>query len=174
MTILISIPFRIAITRLQVREPQIIFVLGGSQYRERYAAQLAQKYPTLPIWISSGSNNHLLSKIFTSASIESDRWLVDRRAQDTVTNFTTLVKDFQKQKIRHLYLITSDYHMPRASAVGTLVLGSRGIAFTPIAVPDKQPQESKVRVLRDTLRGFIWIITGYTGANLKPYFAAKK
>ncbi|WP_414563548.1 hypothetical protein [Anabaena sp. CCY 9613] len=32
--------------------------------------------------------------------------------------------------------------MPRAKAIATIIFGSQGIAFTPIAVPSNQPQES--------------------------------
>ena len=174
LTILIPIPFRIAIARLQVAQPQAILVLGGEQHRERFAAKLAQEYTTLPIWISSGSNDKLLEEIFTSASVDLNRVSIDRRAEDTVTNFTSLVKDFKKQKIRHLYLITSDYHMLRASSIGTLVLGSKGIAFTTISVPGKQPQESQLRVLRDTARALVWIVTGYTGVSFKKHLVSKK
>ncbi|MDJ0679620.1 MAG: YdcF family protein [Xenococcaceae cyanobacterium MO_167.B52] len=174
LTILISIPFRIAIARLQAIEPQAILVLGGDHYRERFAAKLAHKYPTLPIWISSGSRDQLVKNIFANASVDLERLLIDRRANDTVTNFTSLVTDFQKQKIRHLYLITSDYHMLRAASVGTIVLGSKGIAFTTISVPGKQPQESPLRVFRDTTRALIWTVTGYTGASLKKYLLIKK
>ncbi len=174
LTILIPIPFRIAIARLQVAQPQAILVLGGEQHRERFAAKLAQEYTTLPIWISSGSNDKLLEEIFTSASVDLNRVSIDRRAEDTVTNFTSLVKDFKKQKIRHLYLITSDYHMLRASSIGTLVLGSKGIAFTTISVPGKQPPESQLRVLRDTARALVWIVTGYTGVSFKKHLVSKK
>ena len=43
LTIVISIPFRIAIARMQVTQPQLIFVLGGDHTREIFAAQFAQK-----------------------------------------------------------------------------------------------------------------------------------
>ena len=174
LTIVISIPFRIAIARMQVTQPQLIFVLGGDHTREIFAAQFAQKAPTLPIWISSGSKDEKLFKTFAKASVERERLYIDRRAEDTVTNFTSLVKDFQKQKIRHLYLITSDYHMLRASAIATVVLGSRGIAFTSISVPGTRPQESQLRVYRDTTRALVWIVTGFTGSSLKKHLGMKK
>ncbi|MDJ0746557.1 MAG: YdcF family protein [Xenococcaceae cyanobacterium MO_167.B27] len=174
LTIVISIPFRIAIARMQVTQPQLIFVLGGDHTREIFAAQFAQKAPNLPIWISSGSKDEKLFKTFAQASVKRERLYIDRRANDTVTNFTSLVKDFQKQKIRHLYLITSDYHMLRASAIATVVLGSRGIAFTSISVPGTRPQESQLRVYRDTARALVWIVTGFTGSSLKKHLAMKK
>ncbi|NEQ26943.1 MAG: YdcF family protein, partial [Microcoleus sp. SIO2G3] len=87
------------------------------------------------------------------------------------TNFTSLVKDFKTQNIQHLYLITSDFHMLRAKAIATLVLGSQGITFTPISIPSNDPQESLVRILRDSGRSVLWIFTGRTGASLSPRVA---
>jgi hypothetical protein len=92
---------------------------------------------------------------------------------DTVTNFTTLVADFKRRDIHHIYLITSEFHMPRAKAIAYFVLGSRGIAFTSVTVPSKKPPESWLHVLRDSSRAVVWIITGRTGASLNPNRAAQ-
>ena len=59
--------------------------------------------------------------------------------------------------------------MPRAKAIATVVLGSQGIAFTPVTVPSKGTAESKLRILRDTSRALVWVITGRTGASLKDF-----
>jgi hypothetical protein len=86
-----------------------------------------------------------------------------------VTNFTSLVKDFKQRKYHHLYLITSDFHMARAKAIATFVLGSQGIAFTPVSIPSRQPPESWFHILRDSGRALLWIVTGRTGASLNPH-----
>ncbi|MEO1378225.1 MAG: YdcF family protein, partial [Cyanobacteria bacterium J06635_10] len=83
-------------------------------------------------------------------------------------NFTSLVKKFKKRHIHHIYLITSDFHMPRSKAISTIVLGSRGIAFTPIPIPDRKYRESRLRIIRDSCRAILWIVTGHTGASLNP------
>jgi hypothetical protein len=57
--------------------------------------------------------------------------------------------------------------MPRALAIATFVLGSQGIAFTPVSVPSDQPAESWLRILRDSARALLWVVTGRTGASLK-------
>ena len=62
---------------------------------------------------------------------------LDGRATDTEKNFTTLVGDFVTQKLHNIYLITSDYHLRRARAIASIVLGSRGIAVTPLAVSSR-------------------------------------
>ncbi len=94
-------------------------------------------------------------------------WL-DGQAKDTVTNFTTLVEQLTQAHLQHLYLITSDYHMRRASAIAAIVLGSEGIGVTPVPVSSHIEQESVWRVLRDCGRSIIWLITKRTGASLNP------
>ncbi|NES80321.1 MAG: YdcF family protein [Moorea sp. SIO2B7] len=147
-------------------KPEAVFVLGGHEERERFAAKLAQQYPDLPIWVSSGSPKAYVEKIFSKMGIERDRLHLDYQAIDTVTNFTTLVDELQAEGIDSVYLITSDNHMDRARVIGTIVFGSRGIAFKPMSVPSKYPPEPGGKCLRDGARALMWLTTGYTGATL--------
>jgi uncharacterized SAM-binding protein YcdF (DUF218 family) len=149
--------------------PEALLVLGGHEERERYAAQLAQQHPDLPIWISSGSPQAYAQKIFYNAGIKSDRLHFDYTASDTVTNFTTLVDDLKAQGIDSVYLITSENHMQRAKVIGDIVLRSRGINFQPISVPSKNPPEPIEKTVRDGARAFFWLITGYTCPILVQY-----
>jgi uncharacterized SAM-binding protein YcdF (DUF218 family) len=162
-----TIPLRLAIARYQAPLPQAILTLGGQPDREEFTAKFAQTHTSLPIWISSGSTPEEVHQIFRNAGTRNANVHIDRRAIDTVTNFTTLVKDFQKEHIQHLYLITSCFHMPRAKAIATIVLGSHGIAFTPVCISSWGNPESKLRIWRDIGRAFFWLITGRTGASLK-------
>jgi uncharacterized SAM-binding protein YcdF (DUF218 family) len=168
LILLSSIPVKIAIAHYQAPYPQAILTLGGGEEREQFTAELAQSHPSLDIWVSSGSDINTARKIFRNAGISDQRVHLDYRAVDTVTNFTSLVEDFQKRNIQHLYLITSDFHMPRSKVIATLVLGSRGIIFTPISVPSNEPKESILHILRDSARCVVWIFTGRTGASLNP------
>lgn len=161
------IPVRLVLAKTCAPIPQAILTLGGDPARETFTANFAQMHPSLEIWISSPSEKVL---DFQAAGIADTRVHVDRRAVDTVTNFTSLVQEFKKRSLHHLYLITSDYHMPRTKAIATLVLGSQGIAFTPVSVPSDKPPESKLRILRDSGRALFWIFTGRTGASLNPKF----
>ncbi|BAU67260.1 hypothetical protein STA3757_46710 [Stanieria sp. NIES-3757] len=146
--------------------PEALFVLGGHEERERYAAQLAQKYPDIPIWVSSGSPEDYAERIFDRAGISRDRLHLDYRASDTVTNFTTLVDELKAQGIKSVYLITSDNHMLRARIIGEIVFGSRSIMFKPIAVPSESPPEPIEKTLRDGARAILWLTTGHTGSTL--------
>jgi uncharacterized SAM-binding protein YcdF (DUF218 family) len=157
------IAIRLAIARQQAPQPQIIFILGGDAAREHMAAQLAQTHPNLPLWLSTGTPK--APRIFQEAQIDPSRIRYDCRATDTVTNFTTVVEDFHQFNIRHAYVLTSSYHMPRAEAIATVVFGSHGIAFTPVYVPSWYPSDSMKRVLRDVGRSLVWLVTGRTGSS---------
>lgn len=149
--------------------PEALLVLGGHEERERFAANLAQQYPDLPIWISSGSPQHYAQKIFAQAGISKDRLRFDYHASDTVTNFTTTVDQLKADGIDSVYLITSENHMTRAKVIGEIILGSRGINFQPISVPSKNPPEPIEKCLRDGARSILWLITGHTGSILVRY-----
>jgi uncharacterized SAM-binding protein YcdF (DUF218 family) len=162
------IRMRGAIAHYQAPVPQAVLTLGGDENREVFTAQFAQTHPHLEIWVSSGIDPHKARQIFATAGIPAKRVHLDRRAADTVTNFTSLVSDFKSRRIQHLYLITSDFHMPRAKAIATFIFGSQGIAFTPVSIPTNQPTESLPHILRDTGRAILWLFTGRTGASLNP------
>jgi uncharacterized SAM-binding protein YcdF (DUF218 family) len=168
LVLLCVIPIRIAIAYYQAPYPQAILTLGGNSYREKFTAQFARKYPTLDIWVSSGLPLKQARNVFHNADIPNSRLHLDYRAVDTVTNFTSLVFDFKQRHIQHLYLITSDFHMPRAKFIAILVLGSQGITFTSVSIPSKQPRESITHILRDIGRSLLWIVSGRTGASLNP------
>mgnify|MGYP006443453255 CR=1 FL=1 len=48
VTVIGTIPVRIAITQAQVPEPEVIFVLGGNLDRDRATAKLAKKTSQSP------------------------------------------------------------------------------------------------------------------------------
>lgn len=147
------------------QRPQALLVLGGDKQRELFAAKFAQNHPSLPIWVSSGTNPEFAQWVFSEAGIKPDRLHLDYRAVDTVTNFTTLVDELQAKGIESVYLITSDDHMRRAQIIGEIVLGSRGISFKPVAVPSGRTPEPIEKAVRDGARAIVWLTTGYTGAD---------
>lgn len=152
-------------------EPQAIFVLGGATGREDFAAEFARQHPNLPVWVSGGSNPEYTYGVFSDAGINLKQVHIDREAVDTVTNFTTLVDKLKAEGIRSVYLITSDYHMRRAKAIGEIIFGSRGIYIRPIAVRSNQAAEPWQKAVRDGGRAVLWVTTGYSGAALKHQFS---
>jgi uncharacterized SAM-binding protein YcdF (DUF218 family) len=148
-------------------QPQVIFVLGGEERRETFAAQLAREHPDLPIWVSSGSPPEYAEQLFEKLGIARDRVYLDYQAQDTVTNFTTAVDRFKARGIDSVYLVTSDDHMRRARIIGEIVFGSRGITIKAVSIPTERQPEPVQKCLRDGARAVLWLTTGYTGATLK-------
>ncbi len=147
-------------------EPEAILVLGGSPEREHFAAEFAQQHPALDLWVSSGSNPEYAEWVFQDAAIPRDRVHLDYQAVDTVTNFTTLVDDLKATGVNRVYLVTSDYHMRRATIIGRIVLGSRGSTCQPLVVPSgNTPPEPLFTGLRDGARAVFWVFTGRTGST---------
>lgn len=154
----------------QFLDPSVALVLGGAPEREQFAAQFAKDHPHVRIWVSSGSNPEYARWVFDQAEVPNEQWALDYQAVDTVTNFTTLVDKLKDRQIDQVYLITSDYHMRRASTVAQIVLGSQGISFKPIAIPtevDPENPETIAREVRDGARSLLWVVTGRTGSQWK-------
>jgi len=170
-----AIPLRIAIALNQVATPQAILVLGGDSDRMKFAAKFWKAYPKLDIWVSDYQSNFVINNsFFQGASIPKQRVNYDSCPTDTVTNFTCIVNILTARNTVHIYLITSDYHMARAKSIATLVLGSRGIVVTPVAVPSRgRKSESLLRIIRDCIRSLLWIVTGRSGASLNPRISSQ-
>ena len=147
-------------------QPEAIFVLGGAQKREVFAAKFAHQHPSLPIWVSSGSPKGYAELVFAKAGVDASRVHLDYQAVDTVTNFTSLVDQLKAKGISSVYLITSDDHMRRARVIGEIVFGSRGIALKPVPVSSGREPEPIEKAIRDGARALLWVTTGHTGATL--------
>lgn len=144
----------------QTPSPQAILVLGGSPAREKFAAVFASQHPKLPIFVSSGSPAEYTHYVFDQAGISRQRLHLDYKAVDTVTNFTTMLPELEAHQVKDVYLITSDFHMPRACLIGQIIFGSRGIRVHPVSIPSTQPAEPTTKYLRDGFRSVWWAVTG--------------
>lgn len=151
--------------------PQIILVLGGDVERERVAADLAAR-DGLPVLVSGGSNPEYAHWLFGRQGLDHGRVQLDYRATDTLTNFTSIVDELKRAKVRHVLLVTSSDHMQRAMLVGRVVAGSRGIGLTPVEVPcgDRCTPETWRKVWGDGARAALWVLTG---RDLKGWAAAR-
>ena len=140
----------------------MILVLGGDKDRELAAADLARRYG-LPVVVSGGSNPEYAHWIFEEQEgLSPHQVQLDYRARDTLSNFTSLVDDLRRARIRHALLVTSSDHMDRALLVGRIVAGSRGIQLTPVPVPCGQlcVKEGRSKIWGDGLRAGLWVISG--------------
>ncbi|ELR99056.1 YdcF family protein [Gloeocapsa sp. PCC 73106] len=149
------IPIRLIITLKTVPQPQAILILGGNVERIQQGIEFAKTHPDLDIWISCRPNACRYLKPF----VNQERVYYDYCATDTLSNFICTLQPFLDQKIRYVYLLTSDYHLPRSSAIATIIFGSHGIAVEPISLPsDQSTSESWLLILRDSLRSLVWLI----------------
>jgi uncharacterized SAM-binding protein YcdF (DUF218 family) len=142
--------------------PQVILVLGGDKDREITAAELARRR-ALPVVVSGGTNPEYAHWLFQErAGLPPRQVHLDYRARDTLSNFTSLVDDLRRARIRHALLVTSSDHMPRALLVGRIVAGSRGIELTPVAVPCGSlcVPEGRRLVWGDGARAALWVLSG--------------
>jgi uncharacterized SAM-binding protein YcdF (DUF218 family) len=168
------IPVNIAVAKRQQPNPQAIFVLGSDLRRSELGIELWKKHPEMNLWVSdSPAVIAKQQKFFTEKAFPRERLRLDGTSTDTVTNFTTMVDQFQSAQIKHVYLVTSAAHMDRSVAIASVVLGSRGIVVTPVPLPDKDKipwfyQESWKRTWRDRARAILWVFTGKTGASMNP------
>jgi uncharacterized SAM-binding protein YcdF (DUF218 family) len=141
---------------------QLILVLGGDADRERVAAHLARA-DGLPVVVSGGTNPEFAHWLFREREgLPAHQVRLDYRARDTLTNFTSLVDDLRRSRIRHALLVTSSDHMDRALLVGRIVAGSRGIHLTPVAVPCGKAcvVEPSTKIWGDGLRAAVWVLSG--------------
>ncbi|MEB3228637.1 MAG: YdcF family protein [Synechocystis sp.] len=173
---IVYIPLRITLTRLKVPNPQGMLILAGDNQRKRVGAELAAANPDLSIWLTVPSGESpSLELYFDPQVIEPTRLHYEPCTTDTVTDFTCSVDDLRRHRIRHVYLVTSDFHIPRAMAIAWWVFGSRGIIVTPYPVPcaggQCGPPESRWRILRDQVRSVLWLLTGKSGASFNPRLA---
>ena len=141
--------------------PQLVLVLGGDVERERVGAEVAKR-DGLPVMVSGGSNPEYAHWLFRGRGLDDTRVLLDYRATDTLSNFTSVVDDLKRSKIRHVVLVTSSDHMDRALMVGRVVAGSRGIGLTPLAVPcgERCVPEDWRKVWGDGMRAALWVVSG--------------
>lgn len=141
---------------------QLILVLGGDAAREDEAARLARRQG-LPVVVSGGTNPEYAHWLFLErAGLPPGQVQLDYRAHDTLSNFTSLVDELRQARVRHVLLVTSSDHMPRALLIGRLVAGSRGIHLSPVAVPcgDQCISEGRRKIWGDGLRAALWVLTG--------------
>ncbi len=151
--------------------PQMILVLGGDVERERVAGELARR-DGLPVLVSGGSNPEYAHWLFGRQGLDAGRVQLDYRATDTLSNFTSIVDELKRAKVRHVLLVTSSDHMQRAMLVGRLVAGSRGIGLTPVAVPcgERCHPEAWRKIWGDGARAALWVLTG---RDLRSWAAAR-
>ena len=121
--------------------------------------------PSLPVVVSSAALRGAAP--FVAAGVAAHRVTVDDSATDTVSNFTAAWPLLTALGARHVLVLTSAGHAPRASAVAALTLGARGVGATVVPLRSGGgAAESRLRLLRDAARALLWALTGVHGGAL--------
>jgi uncharacterized SAM-binding protein YcdF (DUF218 family) len=136
-------------------------VLGGSINREIYVARLAKQYPNTPILISQGSDDPCILLIFQREGVPIDNVWLEKCAESTFGNFFFTAPILKTWKVKKVRLITSQTHLPRASLMAKLILGSQGITVDLDIAPETGipgNDESVLKTTIDVTRSFFWAL----------------
>jgi len=153
----------------QTEPPTAIAVLGGGVKREIAAAQLARRYPGLPVLVLGGSSQACLERIFAlERGIPMNRVMAEYRSAATLTNLTALTALLGQGKAQKVLLVTDRGNWERARTLANLVLGGNGIAFVPAliagsgSINDNTPLrgESEQKTLLQSLLALGWLLVG--------------
>jgi uncharacterized SAM-binding protein YcdF (DUF218 family) len=161
VAIALKIVFNIAYVRPQnaTRPIDAVFVLGGSIYREIYAAELAGRHAELPILISHGSETPCIVRVFQDFGARMDDVWIENCARSTFENFVFGVPILKGWGARHIKVITSQSHLPRAQWLAQIHLAAQGIAAE-LDIPQERGRpgnnESKIKTLLDVTRSLLW------------------
>jgi len=162
--------------------PDVVLVLGGDRHRELTAVRLFHEqdivsalalpphhdkgrihidYTRTPLILSSGA----IGPDDLPASLPPTlRISFDRRAVCTLTNFTSLSPSFRAQGVRRVLVLTSSSHLPRALAVGRVVLGAGGMDVRGLGIGGGEGgggEEGWLRQGRDYVRAWVWVLLGW-------------
>ena len=141
----------------------VILELGGNAARLYRVVELAKKYPTTKIVISSEGNPEYVFLFLRNAGIDFNRIIFDFNAWDTVTNFTKTKGYITYLQPKKLYIVTDKFHMERAMHIARAVYFLSGIEV--IAEPyygsEPHPPEPRNHVRNDLIRAWLWRLTGF-------------
>jgi hypothetical protein len=156
--------------------PQLFLVLGGDPIREKmaidYFSQNFHRFEhNASLFLSSGALS--FEDIVNHFGTFKHQLIVRNDAVDTLSNFTKTLCFLKQHGIKYITIATSSHHMPRALAIGTVILGSENIKFSHVALDHKPfypSYESRWHTRRDIIRAWIWVFTNVDGSTFVQYF----
>ncbi len=135
------------------------FVLGGSIQREIFVSQVAAQSPNTRILISTGSDDPCIFKLFERNSAPLEQVWLEKCANSTFDNFVFSQPLLSQWKARHIQLMTSKSHLPRALWMAQIILGTHGIWVELQEVPETGVpgnRESVIKTSLDMTRAVLW------------------
>ncbi|MEM9542472.1 MAG: YdcF family protein [Cyanobacteria bacterium P01_E01_bin.42] len=121
--LLLSIALSWQLYRAASQPVEALLVLGGSIRREIYVAELSRDYPDAKILISNGSRSPCIWLIFDRAKASMENVCLERCARNTFRNFYYTTPILREWGVKHIKLITSKTHLPRAIWMARIHLG---------------------------------------------------
>lgn len=154
---------------------EAVVVLGGSIQREIFVAQQRADGSTAPILISQGSADPCIVQIFQREAAPTAAVWLEKCAQSTFDNFRFSLPILKQWGARHVQVVTSGSHLPRAAWLGQIMLGSHGLWIEVVGIAEQgRPgnQESLLKTSLDLGRALLWagLSQIYTGrcSDLMP------
>ncbi|WP_246198770.1 YdcF family protein [Sodalinema gerasimenkoae] len=141
-----------------------VFVLGGSIRREMYSADYARWHPEIPILISAGSDPPCIYAIFDRSNAPMEQVWLEDCAHSTFYNFFYSLPILKRWQVRHVELITSASHLPRAIWMARIIFGAQGIWVEPNIVPEigiPGNQETRLKTILDVTRAGLWSVISH-------------
>ncbi|KAG8466685.1 hypothetical protein KFE25_008064 [Diacronema lutheri] len=145
--------------------PDVALVCGGCVERELAAVRAGGscRPRVRATVVSSGACD--LARLDGARAPGDAPVLEDRRAMCTVSNMTSLLRDFRRARVRHVLVLTSAEHAPRAFSAAQIVFRAYGIAVSCQRVPVQhdrsgEGREAMWRVVRDAVRALLFALVG--------------
>ena len=137
-------------------------VLGGSVKREMYVAEkIAKQHPETPILISAGASAPCTIGLLDRARAPKEQIWLETCAKSTFGNFYFGLPILETWQVRHVKVVTSKTHLPRAKWLAQLILGSHGMWVEMEIVPEigvPGNTESWLKTVLDVGRSLGWAI----------------
>jgi len=104
-----------------------ILVLGGSIRREIVVANRVAHGSDLPVLISHGAQPPCTRLVFERVAAPLDQVWLETCAESTFDNYRYSLPTLQRWQVRHVVVMTSPTHLPRAEWLARILLSSHGI-----------------------------------------------
>ena len=150
-------------TKVFPKSDTVIIHLGGNGNRIDKTIELASANPDAVIVVSTEGDPTTITNRLDSAGVSRDRYILDFKAWDTLTNFA-LTYDLIKNKIgaTRLLVVTDKFHIERSMIIATKIYYMTGVRLEahPYMGGNLAYKEDLANKLHDSLRGILWRFTG--------------
>ena len=150
-------------TKVFPKSDTVIIHLGGNPNRIDKTIELAAANPDAVVVVSTEGAPETVINRLDSAGVSRDRYIMDFKAWDTLTNFA-LTYDLIKNQIgaKRLLVVTDKFHIERSMIIATKIYYLTGVKLEahPYMGGNLAYKEDLPNKLGDALRGILWRFTG--------------